>query len=120
MIESGLKEANDNEMTLSDDWNKSRFEKFMKYIYLNEIEFDELKDVEWLMNDRQLYGITINKSNKETNKRVNNESVVMRNINKSLNNDESIVDDEISDETVAYGFEALYDHCISFLRQPLM
>lgn len=55
LIDSGLKEAQNHETTLGEEWTTSRFQKWMIYIYSNQITFDRHDDVIWLVNYAGLY-----------------------------------------------------------------
>lgn len=55
MLQSGLAETRNDRMVLPLDWTPRRLEQLMKYIYKNEIGFELLEDVTWLLKHGEMY-----------------------------------------------------------------
>jgi hypothetical protein len=58
LIKSGLKESQESRLILTDDWTPSVLDRFIQYIYLNEVDqFASFEDCTWVINNAVLYGM---------------------------------------------------------------
>lgn len=48
MIQFGGKEANEKEMTFSEDWSGDRLRHMLNYLYIDKITFSDIQDMIWL------------------------------------------------------------------------
>lgn len=55
MIDFGGKETSERQMTLSEDWNTSRLQQFLKYIYGISCEFKHQDDALWILEHGRCY-----------------------------------------------------------------
>lgn len=58
LLQSGLKEVEEGCMLLPEEWNLSRLQKWITYIYLNRFQFNTLEDTEWFMTYGSMYMMT--------------------------------------------------------------
>lgn len=122
MIQAGLQEAKENKMVLSDDWTASRLNKFLHYIYLDQIYFDDMDDAKWLLEHAALYMITENKPRaiiqRHQEQQCDEAETQQDNAKTHQDNAETHQDnaetqqDKLFDTQARVGFESLYDHCL--------
>lgn len=116
LLNAGLKESKDDQMILTDDWNDSRLEKWMNFIYLDKIMFHEDEDVKWILKNARLYTIAQYKTS--------NPSLPPTTVSSSTNTSSSPLslsssdpqDEPLYEMIACDGFQSLYQHCMHLLK----